>query len=126
MRKTSRMASAQIKLWLSIKSCDERQLSVNPRKSAPQSPINIFARGKLCGKKPKITPKSKTEQKKTSLFSKISDKTARHNACEEHNPPANPSSPSIILVAFVMNITQTEIIIDKKVEISLPQSSLEN
>ena len=117
---------AQIMLCDSKASFEDRHPSINPRKSAPQSPINILAFGKLCGKKPKITPKSKTEQKKTSLFSKIRDKTARHNACEEHTPPANPSSPSIILVAFVMNITQTEIIIDKKVEISLSKSSLEN
>lgn len=111
-RKINKRDIAQRILGLSEKSLPEIQASTNPRKSEPQSPINILARGKLCGKKPKITPKSKREHKKASLFPKMSDKTARQSDCEAHTPPASPSSPSMILVALVIKINQTEIKID--------------
>ena len=68
IRKIKRIEMAQIMLCDSKASFEDRHPSINPRKSAPQSPINIFAFGKLCGKNPMAAPKSNKEQSKTSAF----------------------------------------------------------
>lgn len=103
-RKIRRMEMAHTILLLSMTSLDERTERVNPRKRAPQSPINILARGKLRGRKPRTDQKISRAQIKTSLFPKINATAARQRASQVQIPPARPSRPSIRLVALVVKI----------------------
>lgn len=107
MRNTSNNASMHIILLLSIANLDDKMPSVNPKNSAPQSPINIFAWGKFLGKNPKIAPSSKSEHNKTLLFRHNMEMTAKQSVSLAQTPPASPSSPSSRLVALVIKIIQT-------------------
>ena len=79
-QKINNVAKRQKMLLLSIISFEEKIASANPRKSAPQSPINIFARGKLCGRKPIIAANNIKEQSKILLFPQISEIATRQSA----------------------------------------------
>ena len=75
---------------------------INPKKRLPESPINIFAGGKLKTKKPRVLPnmiKDKIISKPPILFKTI----AIILIVKKYIlliPPASPSNPSIKLIAF--------------------------
>ena len=97
------------KLLLSNINFDESAASTNPRKRAPQSPINIFALGKLWGRKPKIAPSKINDVSNISLLPNNIEIAQRHSACDEVIPPANPSRPSQRFVALVKNVIQAKL-----------------
>ncbi len=99
-RNTSKTARRQTILPLSKTRCEDSAARINPRKSAPQSPIKIFARGKFRGRKPSVEPSSKIEHKSTSKLPKTSEMTARQRDSEAQIPPASPLSPSVRLIAL--------------------------
>ena len=119
MRKISKTDNRQSILLLWVIKIDDRMASVNPRKSAPQSPINMDDFGKFLGKNPMMAPSNRIRQTAMSEFSNIIAKDKRQSASLAQIPPASPSSPSIMLVAFVINIIQIATITPQSDEKSL-------
>ena len=91
--------------------CTDIQAKINPKNSAPVSPINIFAGLKLYGKNPNPAPATAAVKMATLRLSLI--KVNASNAIEdiEETPTAKPSNPSSKFTALhiptIQNIVTT-------------------
>ena len=97
--------------------------NVNPKNSAPQSPIKTFARGKLCGKNPITAASKKNEEIVISICPKLEATIQRHSDSLAQIPAARPLRPSIIFVALVIKIIQSAIAISIYIGMLHPKNS---